>query len=439
MKTIIFDCSGNLGLHDQFLALSWVRDNILQFGGDPTNVTLMGESAGAMSAFCHLVSPVSAGLFHRVIALSGTATNALTHNDRKPRTYALALAHKLCYAGDGADSASILTFLQSKSALEIIKASVMFKDWDYAFPMPWVPVVDKYAQTPFIPDQFSVLVKEGKFHKVPVMVGLCQDEGYILTAPYYKERRRWELLTQQWAQWAPLLFLGRERELITDMDRDAAGDIARFYFGEETDLTELPRTEENLKLLGRIYSMAYFYSGADQDTKQLKQAGAEVYNFVLSHPPNFTLMDLFRFSFSQMIYSFSARAFGYNPYPPVQGVCHGDDLNYLFPMSTLPLAAVVTDDQKRVQQLLLDIVSSFSRDGLPTFDDSSDGLAQPLAPLSLELGLTQFCDLQPEPSTLTNPDMRRELELWMSVHLKTRRDLVDKPPEILHTKIACQR
>ena len=431
--------SGNLGLHDQLLALTWVRENILQFGGDPGNVTLMGESAGAMSAFCHLVSPASAGLFHRVIALSGTMTNVLMHNDRRPRTYALALALRLGYSGDKEDSHSLLTFLQSRSALEILKASVMFKDWDYAFPMPWVPVVDKFSQTPMIPDEFSALVEEGKFYKVPVMVGLCQDEGLIMLAPYYQENKRWELLTKQWDMWAPLLFLGRERELITDTDREAVKQIARFYFGEDTNMAELPRTEENLRLVGRIYSMAYFFSGAEYDTKLLKKAGVEIYNFVLSEPPNFSLMDLFRLSFSQIIYSFSARSFGYNPYPPVPGVCHGDDLVYMFPMSPFP-DTVVTDDQRRVRQLLLDIVTSFSRAGVPTFTEKTDGLPRPLSPLSLELGLTKYCDLGPAPAMVTRPELRRELDLWRNVRHKVRtRRLTDKIPETLHNNIACHR
>ena len=73
---------GNLGLHDQYLALRWIRENIASFGGDPDNVTLMGESSGAMSAICHLVSPLSRGLFHRVIAMSGTWTSVLMRNDR---------------------------------------------------------------------------------------------------------------------------------------------------------------------------------------------------------------------------------------------------------------------------------------------------------------------------------------------------------------------
>ena len=76
------EAPGNLGLHDQCLALQWVRDNIAQFGGDPSNVTLLGVSAGAMSAMCHLVSPLSHGLFHRVISLSGTPASTFMHKDR---------------------------------------------------------------------------------------------------------------------------------------------------------------------------------------------------------------------------------------------------------------------------------------------------------------------------------------------------------------------
>ena len=79
--------SGNYGLMDQQAALRWVRANIAAFGGDPANVTLFGESAGAMDVGLHLLSPGSRGLFAKAIEESGTpgfgtAPRSLAENER---------------------------------------------------------------------------------------------------------------------------------------------------------------------------------------------------------------------------------------------------------------------------------------------------------------------------------------------------------------------
>jgi para-nitrobenzyl esterase len=66
--------SGNYGLMDQIAALQWVRDNIVRFGGDPGNVTVFGQSAGAVDVNVLMTSPLAKGLFHRAIAESGTVT-----------------------------------------------------------------------------------------------------------------------------------------------------------------------------------------------------------------------------------------------------------------------------------------------------------------------------------------------------------------------------
>lgn len=72
MSTEDLASPGNYGLKDQLLVLKWIQQNINNFGGDKNRVTLFGQSAGAASVMYHMASPKSAGLFHRVIASSGS-------------------------------------------------------------------------------------------------------------------------------------------------------------------------------------------------------------------------------------------------------------------------------------------------------------------------------------------------------------------------------
>lgn len=72
------DGIANLGLLDQVAALAWVRENIAAFGGDPGNVTIFGESAGAMSIGTLLSIPRTEGLFRRAIAQSGAAHQVMS-------------------------------------------------------------------------------------------------------------------------------------------------------------------------------------------------------------------------------------------------------------------------------------------------------------------------------------------------------------------------
>lgn len=80
--------SGNMGLKDQILALKWVNENIHNFGGDKSKITLYGHSAGASSVNFHLLLPASRNLFKRAIMASGCVLNPWSYN-RKNHTQML--------------------------------------------------------------------------------------------------------------------------------------------------------------------------------------------------------------------------------------------------------------------------------------------------------------------------------------------------------------
>ncbi len=170
--------SGNYGVMDQRLALQWVHDNIARFGGDPENVTLFGESAGAISTCLHMVSPASSGLFQRLITESGTC-HLVTVPGRDPGTPAedsaeergLRLAREVgCGEGD------VLACLRGKTPDELLAASG--SPMDLMRPhVPFGPSVDGEV----LPAPPAQLLKEGRYTKVPMLVGTNEDEGSLFT------------------------------------------------------------------------------------------------------------------------------------------------------------------------------------------------------------------------------------------------------------------
>ncbi|PSN44740.1 hypothetical protein C0J52_10745, partial [Blattella germanica] len=153
------ETSPNIGLKDQVMALRWVQQNIAQFGGDPRNVTIFGVSAGAGSVHYHLISPMSKGLFHRAIAMSGVTLNpwALTET---PRDRAFRLGAALgCKTTDS-------------KKLEKARSLPFFA--------PMLETGAAEGEEVFLPGRPFDLIKNGKFHQVPFMMGITSHEGMLV-------------------------------------------------------------------------------------------------------------------------------------------------------------------------------------------------------------------------------------------------------------------
>lgn len=158
--------SGDYGFLDQIAALRWLRQNIAKFGGDPDNVTISGQSAGAMSVSALEASPLAKGLFQRGFAMS------LSMFDRRFNFAPLADAEK---AGLEMEKALGATSLAEMRAIPADKILALQKDCQFgcAGTISIWPAIDGY----FLPESIPRLFAEGKQNDVPTVSGFTRDES----------------------------------------------------------------------------------------------------------------------------------------------------------------------------------------------------------------------------------------------------------------------
>lgn len=181
--------SGDFGLADQLAALRWTQRNIASFGGDPRNVTLAGQSAGGMSTCALLTSPAATGLFHQAAIMSGSClldwpSGGLIPNQDAQTPYsplakteadgaATAAAHG-CAGPDAVDC------LRRVPAHDLLKHTQTFAN-------------HLTYGTPLLPLDPAKAVRQGAFHRVPVLSGGTHDEmrsfiaGVVLHKPITEE------------------------------------------------------------------------------------------------------------------------------------------------------------------------------------------------------------------------------------------------------------
>ncbi len=150
------------GIRDQILALEWIRDHIADFGGDPANVTIIGQSAGAGSVLGLLAAPSADGLYHRAVANSPGGINVPTTGNWAER-----IARRLTET-----SGSTLERLRSASAPDLLDAQIAA-----TFP---TGSIDGTVVTRHPVDA----IRERGADGVPLLVGTNLDEGTLFTLPY---------------------------------------------------------------------------------------------------------------------------------------------------------------------------------------------------------------------------------------------------------------
>ncbi|XP_005180039.1 juvenile hormone esterase-like [Musca domestica] len=189
---------GNAGFKDQVLALQWVQRNIRNFGGNPQDVTLMGYSAGGLSVSLHLVSPMSKGLFHKAIMMSGSLPPQVVMPKGHQRYLAIRQAKRLKCPGfeeleeiqwspqepnkipDYQDikDEDILMCLSNYSGKDI--AAKLRQMFDFGKDNPiylWLPVEEKdMGHGRFLEKDFYETLAEMEDLNIPLLIGYTNGE-----------------------------------------------------------------------------------------------------------------------------------------------------------------------------------------------------------------------------------------------------------------------
>lgn len=325
---------GNNGLKDQLQALKWLKENVEYFGGNPDSITLTGMSAGSASVHLHYLSPLSEGLFHRGIALSGSALNPWVLVE-KSREKAKKLATLLGCPEE--DSFELVKCLKTRPSRQIVGSVKNFLHWLYNPFSPFGIVVDKWSYNPIIPRHPYLLLKEGKVKDLPIIFTQNENEGLYPASDFLEDLHELE------ANWNKLLphILDYDNSLMDSQLKDKISeDIRRYY------LKGSPVTRDNFLEFVKILSDRLFLEGIEEGVRlQAKAMSSPVYYYHFTYRGAHSLSE-FRKSYKADF-----------------GASHGDDLIYVLPLKEFDMLS--TEEDRNVANLLVDMWVSFAENSKP--------------------------------------------------------------------------
>jgi para-nitrobenzyl esterase len=338
----------NYGIMDQQAALKWMQRNIAQFGGDPGNVTIFGQSGGGTAVMANMQSPLSKGLFHKAINQSGTRIGVT------PPEVMLKLGQEFAAAaGCGDQTAQCLRSLTVEQVLKH-QGGILSKVVDF-------PSVDGIVITSPALAAFS----QGAYNRVPIMTGLVKDEQAFFLPELNTKK---PLTDEEYKRYAATYGAEHAEALLKKYPVETYG---------TPSLAEIAMAQGAKACTARLLDMAWS-----------KHATVYAYQFEDRTAP----------SYSPAV-SYPMRAY------------HTAELQYLFPLfrggqgTSHPLSP----EQERLSDIIVDYWTAFARTGDP--NGKGEGAPPRWEPYSTDKDNVQSLD-QPAPRIALGYRASNDCTLW---------------------------
>ncbi|EEC15511.1 acetylcholinesterase, putative, partial [Ixodes scapularis] len=354
LSTKIDGITGNQGMHDQVLALRWIKENIVYFGGNADLVTVFGQSAGAISVGYHLVSPLSKGLFKRAIMESGSPL-WLLHDDRtnalrKSQTLASALGCTKDF-GKAISDPEVLECMRNKNATELLNVAAAALG----------PQAETFFPTDdglFLAHNADVLLDTMKSADVDLLIGNNKNEGTFFVSNFLSRGLKFdnvEHITKDELGFYMLLFF---RTLM----RSGVSEIRDFYFGkfDSTDNTKvLQRGSDSIGDFIITCPSRFF-------AERYQSKGRSVYYYQFSHRPSFSI------------------------WPPWMGTTHFDEFPFVFGHA-MAFPELVTAEESMLSRHLVHVWTTFAKTGkMPTLGKHAWPKYTKAGPYLMDISLKNF-------------------------------------------------
>lgn len=321
---------GNAGLKDQVMALKWVKENIHNFNGDPENITVFGESAGAGSTQFMMMTPQTKGLFHKAIMQSGSLLCPWSFTEHHDWGYKF--ARYIGYEGENNDR-QVYEFLQQQNAkkLALKDLDMMTKEeiWNNLIVLIR-PVIEPYQTEQCVVDKpLKEFLATGWGNEIPLMIGGNSFEGLL----HFATVQKYPFLVDE---------LSEFQNLIPDDVKSSAS------FNEET--------KEKALLLRDVYFGGTQPTFAGNFFQFLNLLGHRSF----WHGILRTLRGRMKYAsnFPTYCYYFDVDSESFNQFrwatcgPSIRGTSHADDLSYLFYSAITEKISTDSREYKTIERMI---------------------------------------------------------------------------------------